>query len=95
MDIRVAAVQYCHRQLTSFEQFASQLEGYISTGADYGAKVVVLPELFTFQLLSLHAGLSARKSITPFVEYSSQVLLGLADVLTNNLAQVYPIEVKV
>ncbi len=29
------------------------------------------------------------------IEYSSQVLLGLADVLTNNLAQVYPIEVKV
>ena len=51
--VRVAAIQYYVRPVASFDQFAEQVTGLIGTAADYRARLVVLPEYFTVQLLTL------------------------------------------
>lgn len=54
--VRVAAVQYQMRRIKSFEDFATQVEFFVDTAADYRSDFVVFPELFTLQLLSLVEG---------------------------------------
>ncbi len=51
--IRVASLQYWIRPVDSFEQFQAQVTGLVDTAADYGCKLVVFPEYFTIQLLTL------------------------------------------
>ena len=51
--LRVAALQYFIRPIQSFEQFRDQVVGLVETAADYGARLVVFPEYFTLQLLTL------------------------------------------
>lgn len=46
-------MQYYIRPLQSFGQFRDQVVGLVDTAADYGAKLVVFPEYFTLQLLTL------------------------------------------
>ncbi len=52
-DVRVAALQYFIRPVSSFQQFADQVSGLVATAADYKADLVVFPEYFTVQLLTL------------------------------------------
>lgn len=69
--VRVAAVQYQMRSVSSFDDFARQVEFFVDAASDYHCDFVVFPELFTLQLLSLtqgiRPGLAARKlaSFTP------------------------------
>jgi predicted amidohydrolase len=51
--LRVASLQYFIRPLETFEQFRDQVAGLVETAADYNAKLVVFPEYFTLQLLTL------------------------------------------
>ncbi|KAB2961361.1 MAG: carbon-nitrogen hydrolase family protein [Thermoanaerobaculia bacterium] len=51
--VRVASTQYFIRPVASFREFAQQVEGLVGTAADYKARLVVLPEYFTVQLLTL------------------------------------------
>lgn len=51
--IRVAAVQYYIRPVDSFDDFRQQVTGLAATAADYKARLMVLPEYFTLQLLTL------------------------------------------
>lgn len=51
--IRVASLQYYIRPVETFEQFRAQVEGLIETAADYKCHLVVFPEYFTVQLLTL------------------------------------------
>ena len=51
--VRVAAVQYQLRAVSSFEEFAHQVEYFVDAVADYKADFAVFPELFTLQLLSI------------------------------------------
>jgi predicted amidohydrolase len=51
--LRVAALQYFIRPVTSFEQFADQVTALVKTAADYQCHLVVFPEYFTIQLLTL------------------------------------------
>lgn len=53
MTLRVASLQYFIRPVTSVEQFREQVSSLIETAADYGAKLVLFPEYFTVQLLTL------------------------------------------
>lgn len=52
--IRVAAAQYFIRPIQTFEQFADQVATVVETTADYHCRLLVLPEYFTLQLISLH-----------------------------------------
>jgi predicted amidohydrolase len=51
--LRVASAQYYVRPVDSFEQFADQVSAVVETAAGYDARLLVLPEYFTIQLVSL------------------------------------------
>ncbi len=51
--IRVASLQYFIRPVASFEAFRAQVEGMVDTAADYKCRLIVFPEYFTLQLLTL------------------------------------------
>jgi len=51
--IRVASLQYFIRPVQSFEQFQDQVQSLVETVRDYKCRMVVFPEYFTTQLLTL------------------------------------------
>lgn len=51
--LRVASLQYFIRPIETLEAFRGQVAGLVDTAADYGARLVVFPEYFTLQLLTL------------------------------------------
>lgn len=51
--LRVASLQYFIRPVQTFEQFRDQVTALVETAADYRAHLVVFPEYFTVQLLTL------------------------------------------
>lgn len=51
--IRVATLQYYIRPVNSFEQFRDQVSALVETAEDYECDMVVFPEYFTVQLLTL------------------------------------------
>jgi predicted amidohydrolase len=51
--LRVAALQYFIRPVQTFDQFKDQVASLVETAADYGCKLIVFPEYFTVQLLTL------------------------------------------
>ena len=51
--VRVCAVQYGLRTVSSFEDFAAQVESYVDVADDYDADLIVFPELLGAQLLGL------------------------------------------
>ncbi len=52
--VRVAALQYYIRPVKSFQEFEDQVRGLVETAADYGSRLLVFPEYFTLQLLTLN-----------------------------------------
>lgn len=53
MRMRVAAVQYALRSIRSVDEFCAQVTHYVKTAQEFGADVVLFPEFFTTQLLSI------------------------------------------
>ncbi len=51
--LRVASIQYWIRPVPTFDSFRDQVVGLIETAVDYKAGLVVFPEYFTVQLLTL------------------------------------------
>jgi len=51
--IRVASLQYYIRPVATFDQFRDQVESLVWTAADYRCQILVFPEYFTAQLLTL------------------------------------------
>ncbi len=51
--VRVASVQYLMRAVRRWEEFAEQVEALVDTASDYKCRLVVFPEYFTAQLLTL------------------------------------------
>jgi predicted amidohydrolase/ribosomal protein S18 acetylase RimI-like enzyme len=51
--IRVCSVQYQMRSVESVEEFEKQCRFFIDTASDYRCDIMVFPELFTNQLMSL------------------------------------------
>ncbi len=52
--LRIASLQYFIRPVQRFEQFAEQVEALVWTAQDYKVKLLVFPEYFTTQLLTLN-----------------------------------------
>ena len=72
--VRVAAVQYQQRALTSFEEFAKQVEYFVDVVADYKADFVLFPELFTLQLLSIdNKRIPAAEAIGTLTTYTERL----------------------
>lgn len=53
MKLRVSAVQYPLTNISSFDEFAHEVEHYVKTGVEFSADVIVFPEFLTTQLLSI------------------------------------------
>jgi predicted amidohydrolase len=71
--VRVAAVQYQLRAVTSFEEFAQQVEYFVDVVADYKADFAVFPELFTLQLLSIeNRKIPAADAIAALTAYTGR-----------------------
>ncbi len=51
--IRVASLQYFIRPVKSFDEFAAQVKALVDTAKDYKCHLMVFPEYFTVQLLTL------------------------------------------
>jgi predicted amidohydrolase len=51
--VRIASLQYFIRPVRTLGEFSAQVDGLVSTAADYKCDVVVFPEYFTTQLLTL------------------------------------------
>jgi predicted amidohydrolase len=51
--IRVASLQYFIRPVQTFNQFRDQVEALVETAVDYKCQLLVFPEYFTVQLLTL------------------------------------------
>ncbi|MCA8979639.1 MAG: GNAT family N-acetyltransferase [Planctomycetes bacterium] len=51
--IRVATLQYFVRPIRNFSEFRDQVKSLVRTAADYECRLVVFPEFFTVQLLTL------------------------------------------
>lgn len=51
--LRIGAVQYFVRPVKDFGEFADQVEGLFAAAADYKVQLLVFPEYFTVQLLTL------------------------------------------
>lgn len=51
--IRVASLQYYIRPVKSYEEFIDQVTAFIETARDYKVQLIVFPEYFTTQLLTL------------------------------------------
>jgi len=52
MRVRIAAVQYKLRDIEDWAAFADQVKFVLSSAADYQPQYVLLPEIFTTQILS-------------------------------------------
>ncbi len=51
--VRVASLQYLIRPIKSFEEFKDQVTGLVRVAADYDCQLLVFPEYFTVQLMTL------------------------------------------
>jgi len=69
--LRVASLQYFIRPVRTFDEFAAQVIGLVETAADYECRLVVFPEYFTLQLLTL--GNVRRPMVEQVRDLSAQV----------------------
>lgn len=51
--LRVCSLQYYIRPIHSFDQFRDQVVALVDTAADYECKLIVFPEYFSIQLITL------------------------------------------
>ncbi len=71
-SVRIATVQYQVRKVSSFEDFAKQVEYFVDVAADYKADFVTFPELLTIPLVSMEPErLSPQQSIEKITEYTN------------------------
>jgi predicted amidohydrolase/ribosomal protein S18 acetylase RimI-like enzyme len=73
--IRVAAVQFQMRRISSIDEFERQVEYFVDVASDYRCDFVTFPELFTLELLSLEKEpLPPAKGIVQIAEYTERFL---------------------
>lgn len=70
--VRVTCVQYQMRKVASFAEFARRLEYFIDVAADYETDFVLLPELFSVQLLSHLDALSPQEGMKKLAAYTGR-----------------------
>lgn len=81
--VRIACVQYQVRKIASFEDFASQVEYFVETAADYRSDFVLFPEFFSVQLLSIMEPLPAVEGIHRLSEEFTQPFIDLMSRMAN------------
>jgi len=83
--VRVACVQYQMRGITDRDAFRRQVAYFVDVAADYQADFVVLPELFTLQLLSLEPeALPPLDGIVRITEYTDWFIAFMRDLAVSH-----------
>jgi len=78
--IRVATVQYKQRRVSTFDEFVDLVRYFVDVAADYRADFVVLPELFSLQLLSMEdQELTPAQAIEALTKYRDPLRDALRD----------------
>jgi len=77
--MRVAAVQYQMRPVSSFDDFATHCEFFIDTAADYRADFLLFPELLTTQLLALVSRSSPALSARALDQFTEKYVSFFSD----------------
>ena len=82
-QVRVCATQYDQRRISTFEDFAEQVEYFADTASSYDSHLLLFPEYFTAQLFSsFERGISLKEAIERLVALS-----GPLDELFRGIAQ--------
>lgn len=79
--VRVACVQYQMRKIGSFSEFARQVTYFMDVASDYESDFVLMPELFSVQLLSQMDALSPQEGMRRLASYTgkfTKLMKGLA-----------------
>ncbi|MFJ7977961.1 carbon-nitrogen hydrolase family protein [Peribacillus sp. NPDC096379] len=74
MELRVAAVQYHLHTISSFEEFAKQVEHYMKTAEEFDTDFILFPEFFTTQLLSIGDKQGQALTIQDLPDFTEQYL---------------------
>jgi predicted amidohydrolase/ribosomal protein S18 acetylase RimI-like enzyme len=72
--VRVCVVQYQMRTVSSFDNFAEQVEYFLDAASEYKCDFIVFPEIFTTQLLSLIRAPNPAAAVRRLAEYTPQYL---------------------
>ena len=72
MRIRIASIQYHLKKIENFDEFEQQVRFVLSSAAEYNPHYVLLPELFTTQLLSFVEQNGGRETIRKLVDFTAQ-----------------------
>lgn len=79
--VRVCALQYMMRIVSSFDEFARQCEYFIDVASDYRCDFILFPEIFTTQLLSFikpNRPAMAMRSLSAFTPKYLELFTNLA-----------------
>jgi predicted amidohydrolase/GNAT superfamily N-acetyltransferase len=71
---RIAVVQYQMRKIATFEDFEQQCEFFVDTASDSKSDILLFPELFTLQLLSLVKPQAPGSAARHLAEYTPKYL---------------------
>lgn len=72
--VRICVVQYMMRKITSFEDFASQVEYFVDVAADAESDFAVFPEIMTTQLMSFLNEKSPSQAVRKVTEFTEQYI---------------------
>lgn len=70
MIVRIAAVQYLLRQIADWDAFENQVRFIMKAAGDYKPNFVLLPEIFTTQLLSFMDTTDIRTAVRKMHDYT-------------------------
>lgn len=72
--VRICAMQYQMRQISSFDDFAHQCEYFVDVAAGYRSDFILFPEIFTNQLLSFIEAKRPGIAVRKLTEYTQQYI---------------------
>jgi predicted amidohydrolase len=72
--VRIAAVQHHMKPITIFDQFADQVSSYVRAARDWDSHFVLLPEMFTLQLLSFFPRRDPQTTIRLLHEFTDRYI---------------------
>lgn len=72
MKVRVAAIQYMLRPISGWDDFERQVHYVLSAAGDYKPNFVVLPEIFTTQLMSFLPERDVRSAVRALDQFTER-----------------------
>ena len=74
LNVRIAAVQYLLRRIDDWSGFENQVRFVMKAAGDYKPQFVLLPEIFTSQLLSFMDTSDLRQAVRDMNDYTTRYI---------------------